>query len=48
MDVLGLWEAHAFRVMVVQDFESVAVKEDGDDGVREVLESLCKYPEKET
>ncbi len=30
MELLGLWEADAFRVMVVQDFESVAVEEDGD------------------
>jgi hypothetical protein len=47
VDVLGLWEAHAFRVMAVQDFESVGVKEDGDDVVREVFESLRRYPEKE-
>jgi len=31
----------------VQDFESVAVKEDGGDGVREVFESLRRYPGKE-
>jgi hypothetical protein len=29
---LGLWEAHAFGAMAVEDFEGVAV-EDGDDGV---------------
>jgi hypothetical protein len=32
-------QADAFRVLVVQDFEGVAV-EDGDDGVGEVL---CEY-----
>jgi hypothetical protein len=32
-------KADAFRVLVLQDFEGVAV-EDGDDGVGEVL---CEY-----
>ncbi len=32
-------QADAFRVLVVEDFEGVAV-EDGDDGVGEVL---CEY-----
>lgn len=43
MDVLGLREADAFRVMVVQGFESVAV-EDGGDGVKEVCLSVRGYP----
>ena len=34
---LGLRKADAFRALVVQDFEGVAV-EDGDDGAGEVSE----------
>ena len=36
MELLGLWEADAFGAMVVQDFESVAVEEDGGDCSRNV------------